>query len=146
MVSKQIHLFTVASSVGYGSVAYLRLRDNRDRVHCTFLMGKARLSPIKSVTMPPLELTAATVSIRVGELLRIEVDGDSELVYHADSTTVLRYVANEQQRFHVFVANRVQLIRDHSSPRQWKCVDSTENPADDASRGLDGLALIVGQR
>ena len=58
---------------------------------------------------------------------------------------MLRYIANEQQRFHVFVANRVQLIRDHSSPSQWKYVDSTENPADDASRGLDGLALIAGQ-
>ena len=146
VVSQQIHLFSDASSVGYGSVAYLRLRDNRDRVHCTFLMGKARLAPMKSVTIPRLELTAATVSIRVGELLKREVDGDSELVYHTDSTTVLRYIANEQQRFHVFVANRVQLIHDHSSPSQWKYVDSKENPADDASRGLDGLALVEGQR
>lgn len=109
-------------------------------------MGKARLAPIKSVTIPRLELTAATVSIRVGELLKREVDGNPEFVYHTDSTTVLRYVANEQQRFHVFVANRVQLIRDHSSPSQWKYVDTRENPADDASRGLDGLALIAGQR
>ena len=49
-------------------------------------MGKA---PIKSVTTPRQELTAATVSICVGELLRREVDGDSELVYHMDSTTAL---------------------------------------------------------
>lgn len=109
-------------------------------------MGKARLAPIKSVTIPRLELTAATVSIRVGELLKREVDGNPEFVYHTDSTTVLRYIPNEQQRFHVFVANRVQLIRDHSSPSQWKYVDTRENPADDASRGLDGLALIAGQR
>ena len=109
-------------------------------------MGKARLAPIKSVTMPRLELTAATLSIRVGELLRREIDGDPEFVYHTDSTTVLRYIPEEQQRFHVFVANRVQLIRDHSSPSQWKYVDSTENPADDASRGLEGLALIARQR
>ena len=146
VVSQQIQLFSDASSVGYGSVAYLRLRDDSDRVHCTFLMGKARLAPIKSVTMPRLELTAVTVSIRVGELLRREVDGYPEFVYHTDSTTVLRYIANEQPRFHVFVANRVQLIREHSSPSQWKYVDSTENPADDASRVLDGLALIAGQR
>ena len=41
-------------------------------------MGKARPAPIKSVTMPRLELTAATISIRVGELLRREIDGDLE--------------------------------------------------------------------
>ena len=146
VVSQQIHLFSDASSVGYGSVAYLRLRDDSDRIYCTFLMGKARLTPIKSVTMPRLELTAATVSIRVGELLKREVDGNPEFVYLTDSTTVLRYIANEQQCFHVFVANRVQLIRDHSSPSQWKYVDTRENPADDASRGLNGLALVAGQR
>ena len=61
------------------AVAYLRLRDDSDRVYCTFLMGKARPAPIKSVTMPRLELTAATISIRVGELLRREIDGDLDV-------------------------------------------------------------------
>ena len=146
VVSQQIHLFSDASSVGYGSVAYLRLRDNSNRIYCSFLMGKARLAPIKSVTIPRLELTAATVSIRLGELLKKEVDGNPDFVYHTDSTTVLRYIANEQQRFHVFVANRVQLIRDCSRLNQWKYIDTKENPADDASRGLNGLALIEGKR
>ena len=69
---------------------YLLLRNDSDRVYCTFLMGKARLVPIKFVTMPRLELTAAAVSIRVGELLRREVDSDPEFVYHTDSTTLLQ--------------------------------------------------------
>ena len=146
VTSQQVHLFSDASSMGYGTVAYLRLCDDSNRVHCTFLMGKSRLAPIKSVTIPRLELTAATTSIRVGEMLKREVDGDPEFVYHTDSTTVLRYIANERQRFHVFVANRVQLIRDHSHPNQWKYVATKENPADDASRGLNGLALLEGQR
>lgn len=146
VTSKQVHLFSDASSMGYGTVAYLRLCDDSNRVHCTFLMGKARLAPIKPVTIPRLELTAATTSIRVGEMLKRELDGDPEFMYHTDSTTVLRYIANEQQRFHVFVANRVQLIRDHSHPKQWKYVETKENPADDASRGLNGLALLEGQR
>ena len=146
VTSQQIHLFSDASSTGYGTVGYLRLCDDKNRIHCTFLMGKARLAPIKSVTLPRLELTAASVSIRVGEMLKREMDGNPELMYHTDSTTVLRYIANEQQRFHVFVANRVQLIRDYSSLSQWKYVGAKENPADDASRGLDGLALVESQR
>ena len=81
-------------------------------------------------------MTAATVSIRVGELLRREVDGDPEFVYHTDSTTVLRYIA---------CCKPGSADSGHSSPSQWKYVDSMESPADDASRGLDGLALIAGQ-
>ena len=46
----------------------------------------------------------------------------------------------------MFVANRIQLIRDHSEVRQWRFVDTKENPADDASRGLDGPTLLRQQR
>ena len=95
--SQQIHIFSDATNVGYGSVAYQRLCDSEGRTHCFFLMRKARLATIKGVTVPRLELTAATVSVRLGETIQ----------YHTDSVAVLRYIANDQKRFHVYVANRV---------------------------------------
>lgn len=49
---------------------------------------------------------------------------------------MLAYINNDARRFHIFVANRVQLIRDYSDPSQWHYVDTAENPADHASRGL----------
>lgn len=147
IVSRQLHLFSDASTMGYGCAAYLRLQDNAERVHCSFLMGKARLAPIKAVTVPRLELTAATVSVRVGQMLFEELEVKPDItVYHTDSTTVLRYIGNEQKRFQVFVANRVQLIRDFTSPAQWRYIDTSSNPADDASRGLSGAALLQQQR
>ena len=83
VTSRQIHVFSDASTVGYGSVAYQRLCDNEGRIHCSFLMGKARLAPIKSVTISRLELTAATVSVRLGEILKKELDHKPETVqYH----------------------------------------------------------------
>ena len=39
--------------------------------------------------------------------------------------------------FKSFVSNRVQLIRDFISPHQWTYVDTLNNPADDASRGME---------
>ena len=48
--------------------------------------------------------------------------------------------------FHTFVANRVQAIRDHASPEQWRYVDTKDNPADDASRGLGANELIRSER
>jgi len=40
------------------------------------------------------------------------------------------------RRFHVYVGNRVQHIRDRSAPEDWFHVPGKENPADEASRGL----------
>ncbi|XP_044182196.1 uncharacterized protein LOC122963003 [Acropora millepora] len=140
-------LLKAAFNPVYGSVAYLRLCDNEGCIHCSFLMGKASLAPNKAVTIPRLELTAATVSVRLGEIVKKELDESLDIVhYHTDSVTVLRYISNDQKRFQVFVANRVQTIRNLSDPSQWKYVDTKENPADDASRGLDAKALKQQQR
>ena len=76
-------------------------------------------------------------------MMKKELDDKPETVqHHTDSTTVLRYIGNDQKRFQVFVANRVQLIRNFSDPSLWKYVETNENPADDASRGLDAKTLI----
>lgn len=42
----------------------------------------------------------------------------------------------------MFVANRVQLIRENTSPSQWRYVDTGENPADHASRGLTASDIL----
>ncbi|KAK3752530.1 hypothetical protein QZH41_005142 [Actinostola sp. cb2023] len=146
IISQQVHVFSDASSTGYGAVAYLRQCDNENRTHCAFLMGKARLAPIKTMTIPRLELTAATVSTRMGHLLKSELDENPSFTYHTDSTTVLRYIANQQTRFKVFVSNRVQTIRDLTDVGQWRYVDTKENPADDASRGLGAQSLLDNKR
>ena len=46
----------------------------------------------------------------------------------------------------MFVANRVQSIRDQINPAQLRYVESKNNPADDASRGLKGYQLSDQQR
>lgn len=38
VTSQQVHVFSDASSIGYSAVAYLRLQDDSNRIHCTFLM------------------------------------------------------------------------------------------------------------
>ena len=142
VIDRQIHNFSDASASGYGQVSYLRQVNSRGEIHCAFLMGKARLSPIKPVTVPRMELTAAVVSCKIGSMLFQELGYDVQTpTYWTDSTTVLKYINNEQARYQVYVANRVQTIRDKTEPEQWRYVPGKENPADDGSRGLDADKL-----
>lgn len=42
----------------------------------------------------------------------------------------------------MFVANRVQLIRAKTDPNDWHYIDTTQNPADLASRGLRAADIV----
>lgn len=64
-----------------------------------------------------------------------------ESYFSTDITCVLRYLENRDRRFQTFVANRVAIIHDASSPSQWRYVNTQFNPADDASRGMSADSL-----
>lgn len=44
------------------------------------------------------------------------------------------------------MANRVAAIHEGSEPPQWRCVDTKINPADDASKGLNGDQMLENER
>lgn len=106
-------------------------------------MAKSRVSPLKQITIPRLELAAAVLSVRISTLLRRQLKYDNlKEIFWCDSQIVLGYITNDAKRFHVYVANSVQEIRDKTEPVQWKYIRSQENPADYASRGLDVKSLL----
>lgn len=138
----ELHNFSDASCHGYGQCSYLRLINSQHQVHCSFVMGKARVAPLRSITIPRLELTAALLSAKVSSVLKRELEfTQMKETLWTDSQVVLGYLNNDARRFHVFVANRVQQIRDQTNPEQWKYIKSSENPADIASRGLNANDL-----
>ena len=143
VVNAQLHHFLDASVKGYGQCSYLRLTDEHQRIHCSFVMGKSRVAPLKPVTILRLELTAAVCSVRVSQQLRQELEYHIDQEYFwTDSRVVLGYISNESRRFHVFVAKRVQEIQENTSVDQWKYVESKQNPADEASRGMKAQELL----
>ncbi|XP_059357093.1 basement membrane-specific heparan sulfate proteoglycan core protein-like [Carassius carassius] len=133
----QIHNFSDASQDGYGVVSYLLLSNDRSEKHVSFLMGKSRDAPLKQITIPRMELTAAMVAVKIDRMLKEELEVPlMESVFWTDSTTVLKYIESDALRFKTFVANRVSFIREATTSSQWKYVNTAQNPADQASRGL----------
>ena len=145
-VQVELHHFSDASEVAYGVVSYLRViaKDGRikRKLECTLVMAKSRLAPLKRLTLPRLELQAATLAARQNALLRKELSLDlGPPTYWTDSTIVLQYISNTTARYHTFVANRVAEIQNATNVEEWRHVPTHENPADDASRGVSASDL-----
>lgn len=147
VVRNELHHFSDASERGYGAVSYLRLINENGDIHCSFILGKSRVTPLKKITIPRLELSAATVAVKLDRMIKKELEIKiQKSVFWTDSTSVLCYIRNEDKRFHTFVANRISTIHDGSKPDQWRYVDTKLNPADDASRGLSVDSLLNNTR
>ena len=52
------------------------------------------------------------------------------------SEAVLGYIRNHSRKFKVFVANRVEIIRENPCDSHWFDVNTMANPADYCSRGM----------
>ena len=133
----ELHHFCDASETAYGAVSYVKMYDDHGNVQVTLVVGKARVAPIQPVTIPRLELSAAVVAVRLHEQVIAELEYDIKQVYFwTDSMSTVKYIRNKTSRFKRFVANRLSVIHEASSPEEWMYVPTKQNPADLASRGV----------
>ena len=110
-------------------------------------MAKSRLAPLKTVTIPRMELSAAVLATRLDQMIEQELSTPvHSSTFWADSTCVLRYIENKDKRFQTFVANRISALLNQSTAAQWRYVDTSLNPADEASRGMTVEGLLNNER
>ena len=133
----QLHIFCDASESAYGTVAYLRYSFKAGGHKCALVMSKSKLAPIKTVTLPRLELCSALVGARMSKLILHELDIPIERTFYwADSMLALQYIHSTSNRYKIYVANRVTEIHELSSKEQWSHVPGEVNPADVLTRGV----------
>ena len=108
------------------------LRTFVDSICCaSFIMGKSRVAPVKPLSTPRMELSAAVIAVRLARFVLRELDVSFDrTVFWSDSTTVLGYLHNTSKRRPVFETNRIKLIRELSTVDQWRWIDTRRNPAD----------------
>ena len=137
IIKSQLNHFCDASSHSYGVVTYIKMIDQEGGVHTMLDMSKAPLVPINSMSVPRLELTAAVLEAKIDSTFWKQMSVPlEESCLQSDSEIVLSYIYNQEKRFHVFVANRIEIIHQLTSPNQWKYIEGKNNPANSLTRGL----------
>jgi hypothetical protein len=115
VVEYQLHVFSDASDVGYGAVAYAVLVSPTAGKSCKLLMSRARVAPIRATTVPRLELAAAVIAVKLAKQISTEMTiRFSSVSYWSDSLIVLYSIRNNLKRFPTYFANRLAMIHEHS--------------------------------
>ena len=129
------------------AVAYFRFVYPGGRVQCAFVAAKTRVAPVRPLSIPKLELQAALLSLRLGNMIKKEHDFDISPVYvWSDSIAVLGQIRGPSKHHPAFIANRLSEILDTSESNQWRHCPGKLNPADDGSRGLRAYAITSESR
>lgn len=137
-VSAQLHAFSDSSEKGYAAAVYLRIETQSD-TYCHLVIGKSKVSPLKRITIPRLELCGAVLAANllhfVVNTLKPRITIENSYAW-SDSTTALAWIRSSPHRWATFVANRTSQIQELTSPSMWHHVPTHLNPVDCASRGL----------
>lgn len=138
----QLHCFVDASQEAYAACVYMRTQNQSNHVTVKLLCAKTRVAPLKTITIPRLELCAALLGARlvakVREALRCTIHN---IFYWSDSTITLGWIKTKPKTLKTFVCNRVNEINDLTDRNAWRHVPTTLNPADMASRGVNPSQL-----
>ncbi|XP_011309469.1 uncharacterized protein [Fopius arisanus] len=125
------------------AVVYLKI-FNGDKQDVTLVCSKTKVAPLKRLTIPRLELTAALLLAKLTKYVKDQLNLTNATTYlWTDSAITLTWISSHSSRWKEFVKNRVSLFQDLTQQAHWRLVPGKENPADCASRGLSAHQLVA---
>ena len=139
-----LHAFGDASPRGYGACVYLVAEKEDGSVVPSLVIAKSRLAPLKTVTLPRLEILACLLSAHLLTFVHDALRLEKSLRYYCwfDSMVALSWIKADPSRWKAFVANRVVEIQTLTSPDRWFHCSGVENPADLLTHGVTAEELI----
>lgn len=109
----EIHGFSDASQTAMAAAIYVRVPETSDKFLTRLVCAKTRIAPIKRLSIPRLELTAALLLARlVITTIRAMDLPDAQVMCWTDSSVTLTWINAHPGRWKDFVHNRVSVIHD----------------------------------
>ena len=132
-----LHGFCDASQKGYAAVLYILGKVYNDKVTGSIVMCKTKVAPVKTLSIPKLELLSCLLLSQLMEVLLqmrriLEIE---RLILWSDSMDSLYWIKGVDKKRTQFVKNKIEKIRALSSHENWRHVPGKINPADLPSRG-----------
>ena len=131
-------MFADASTKAYGVVAYLC-----EGQQSSLVMSRTRVAPLKTKTLPRLELMAAVIGARLAQFVKSSLTPlctDISTFLWSESQIVLHWL-NSHKTLKQFITSRVQKITESFPPTMWNYCPTADNPADLLTRGISATAL-----
>ena len=132
----ELHTFTDASLSAVSAVVYLMTISADGSIATRNVSSKSKVAPIKQLSIPKLELEAATLGAELAGFceteMTIHVKGKK---FWTDITAVLSWIKSKDRQ-KMYIANRLNKIAENSNKDYWRHVPGKMNPADHGTRGL----------
>ncbi|GBL97172.1 hypothetical protein AVEN_87091-1, partial [Araneus ventricosus] len=105
-----LHIFCDSSERAFGAVLYIRIQEGKT-TKVQLLCSRNRLSPLKRITFPRLELMACLIGVRLLNYIcyNTSLDRNAATLW-TDSTVALSWIRGDPNRWKTFVCNRTTEI------------------------------------
>ena len=146
-VSCRLYGFCDASKHAYAAIVYLVIQTPDERI-VRFISSKTRVAPLKSQTIPRLELLSALILARLLKNVTTSLESGLKLgppICYADSKVAFFWILKTKRVWKQFVQRRVTEIRELLPDNCWHHCPGIDNPADLPSRGLSPIELACSE-
>ena len=136
----ELNMFGDSSQDIFSAVAFFGAHVTtpvgEEKTELGLVLRKARVAPVKVMTVPKLELQSALLAARLkGEITQALIVTVNQVFKWTDIATVLQRINSNEKQL-IFLANSVREILEYNSVDQWNHVATKDNTAENGTRGM----------